>query len=85
MRRIARCRGEFEPPHDHRAIDPQQAQLKPPCAFTPRLKRARHVFSKIAQHPVEQRAVAQRFHQAALHQRHLLRDHRQQRFGHAAE
>ena len=79
-----RCR-QFEHAHDHLAVDPPQAQLEPPGALPLPFQLARHVGGEIGQHGVEQGAVADRLHQAALDQRHLHGDDRQQRLGHAAE
>ncbi len=40
--------------------------------------------AKIVQHVIQRLAVADRFGKTALDQRHILRNHRQQRFGHTA-
>ena len=85
MRRIARGRGHFETSHDDLAIDPPQPQFEPPCTLPLPLELAGHVLREIGDHLVEQLTVADRLHQPALDQRHLLRDDRQQRFGYAAE
>ena len=85
MRGIAGGGGHFQAADDHLSIHAPDADLQPARALSLRLQLARHVGGKVAHHLVEQVAVADRFDQAALHQRHLRRDHRQQRLGHLAE
>ena len=82
---VAAGPGQFKTARQHFAIDLPHAQLKPPCAQRPALQHAGHVFGDIRHHPVEQSTVADRLHQAALHQGRIVRDHRQQRLGHFAQ
>ena len=85
MRRLARGGSEFQTAYSHLAIDTPQAEFEAARAFALSFEFARHVLGKILHHPIEQLAVANGFEQTALNQRHRLRNHWQQRLGHAAE
>ena len=83
--RIAGRSREFELADHPLAIPPPHAEFEPPRPLAPAFEFAGHVGGKIGHDLIEQVAVADRFHQPALHQRHVLRNDRQQGFGYMAE
>ena len=75
MRRIASGGRQFQALYRHHAIDPPQPDFQSTGAIALPLQLTHHVLRKIRQNLIEERAMADGFHQPPLHHGQFHRNH----------